>query len=529
MDAERINAWNSQKLPVVEPGLFDLVSIARDETPEREPNLLFSTVVGDAIRDADVVFVAVNTHTKANGIGAGKATDLSQLEHAIRNVARYTEYDAIVVQKSTVPCGTGATLQEILRANANPGVNLELLSNPEFLAEGTAVSNLLHPDRIVIGHFDTDTGSMAAKMLADLYAVWVPRDRIITMNTCSAELSKLAANALLAQRISSINALSAICDSTDADIKAVSYACGLDTRIGPAMLNSSVGFGGSCFKKDIMNLSYISMRLNLPEVAAYWEAIVTMNEHQQRRFVIGILNEMQNNLSGKRVAILGFAYKANTSDTRESPAVFVVKSLLAENAVITIYDPWVRDEQIYRDMNVEGPSEDLQVCSSPYWACKEAHAVIILTEWKMFSNMPSLTRPPRFTNDNAQKQLRSAGSLQTQISYPSRATRMKDLNFQKRYCSECIDALPQTLDTVIRTDDQGIAVNSLQGDGLAGIEPKMTPHCSCHVPERLDWSRVATLMERPMYVFDGRNIVDPYKLTLLGFRVSSIGSLIPAP
>lgn len=495
----------------------------------REPNLLFTTVMDDAIRHADLIFVSVNTPTKMTGIGAGKATDLSRLEAAIRNVARCAESDAIVVQKSTVPCGTAASMQDILRANAKPGVNLEVLSNPEFLAQGSAVSNLLHPDRIVVGHFDTDTGVAAARTLTDFYATWVPRDKIIIMNTESAELSKLAANALLAQRISSINALSAICESTGADVKAVSHACGLDSRIGPAMLNASVGFGGSCFKKDIMNLSHLSTRLNLPEIAGYWESIVEMNQYQQKRFVQGIVSKMQSSLSGKRVAVLGFAFKADTSDTRESPAIFVVKSFLIEKAIVAIYDPWVRDEQIYQDLNAEGPSENLQVCSSPYDACTNAHAIVVLTGYEIFSNTASSAGQLRCLKNIARRQRRTTGSSKTQTLSPYQAKYGSDLDRQQGCCSESIGTLSQDLDAVAMPHGDMIDANTINEDGHAAAEPKAMRQPSQDDSDRLDWTRVATLMQRPMYVFDGCSIVDAKKLILLGFHVYSIGSPTTAP
>ncbi|KAI1610061.1 UDP-glucose/GDP-mannose dehydrogenase family, NAD binding domain-containing protein [Exophiala viscosa] len=425
LNAERIQAWNSDHLPVYEPGLNELVKTARDGVPGvREPNLFFSTQVDKAIAAADLIFVGVNTPTKTQGVGAGKASDLGWLEAATRRIAKAAEHDTIVVEKSTVPCRTAASLREILQANAKPGVNFEVLSNPEFLAEGTAIKNLLQPDRILIGCLQTEQGWAAARELSEIYASWVPREKLITMNLWSSELTKLAANAMLAQRISSINAFSAICEATGANINEVSYACGLDSRIGPKMLQASVGFGGSCFKKDVLNLVYIAESLNLPEVAAYWENVVSVNEYQKSRFTKRIINALHGNLSLKKITVLGFAYKKDTGDTRESTAITVVNNLIAENAQISIYDPKVTESQIMKDLAEQNSPEALKkavtVHTNPYEACADAHAVEEL-------------------------------------------------------------------------------------------------------PGRLDWTRIASSMQRPMYVFDGRNIIDAAKLEKLGVRVETIG------
>lgn len=460
IDARRIAAWNSDLLPVYEPNLFELVQPARDGSNNREPNLVFSTDIDQKIREADIVFIGVNTPTKKTGLGAGKASDLSWLESATRRVARAATKDTIVVEKSTVPCGTANMMREILAANAQPGVKFEVLSNPEFLAEGTAVRNLLHPDRILIGCLETESGYAAAEALADVYANWVPRERLITLNLWSSELAKLAANAMLAQRISSINSFSAICEAVDANIQDLAYAVGLDTRIGPKMLNASVGFGGSCFKKDILNLVYISESLHLPEVAAYWRMVVEVNEYQMARFVKRIVDSMYSTLSNKKIAVLGFAYKKDTGDTRESAAITVVKSLMAENASIHIFDPQVREEQIMADLQVERGDKQITVSSSPYEACQDAHAVVILTEWDMFSNKASKTIAPP-PND-------AAGAT------------------------------------------NGTA------NGATNGKPS-----SKH--EKVDWARVGELMEKPAYVFDGRNTVNKAALEDMDFRVEAIG------
>lgn len=515
VDRERIDAWNSTELPIYEPGLYDLVSIARDGIPgQRASNLFFSTAVDDAIREADLIFVSVNTPTKISGLGAGRASDLGRLEMAIRRIARCAEHNTIVVQKSTVPCGTAKDMQKILRANARPGVGFEVLSNPEFLAEGTAISNLLFPDRILIGSFETHTGINAAERLTNIYASWVPRDKIITVNIWSAELSKLASNALLAQRISSINALSSICEAIGADIEEVSLACGLDNRIGPKMLNASVGFGGSCFKKDIMNLSHISASLNLPEVADYWESVVEVNEYQKSRFIQKMVNTMHCTLSKKRVAVFGFAYKKNTRDTRESAAISVVKNLLSENAVVAVFDPQVRHDQIYKDLNVCGPSKNLQVCLSPYHACNGAHAVLILTEWDIFSNKLSRARssPYRLVEKSWQHESVHSNTVETRDAVQSNGI---DSSYDTRYDNSIEASHPRRDCDTDRFRSTNFRINH---ETAPSVEMQS---------ERLDWSRVASLMQRPMHVFDGRNTVDAYKLRSLGFHVVTIGSSFP--
>jgi UDPglucose 6-dehydrogenase len=492
IDARRIAAWNSDTLPVYEPHLFQLVQPARDGAGDRKPNLIFSTEVDEKVREADIVFIGVNTPTKRTGLGAGKASDLSWLEAATRRVAKAAVRDTIVVEKSTVPCGTADAMREILLANGRPGVQFEVLSNPEFLAEGTAVNNLLKPDRILIGCLETEAGFAAAEALADVYANWIPREKLITMNLWSSELSKLAANAMLAQRISSINALSSICEAVSANIQDLSYAVGLDSRIGPKMMNASVGFGGSCFKKDILNLVYISETLNLPEVAAYWKAVVDVNEYQMARFVRRIVQSMHGTLSNKKVAILGFAYKKDTGDTRESAAITVGKKLLAENAFLHVFDPQVRAEQITSDLQTTTDDARIVIDSNPYDACEGAHAVIILTEWDMFSNKPPKTSGQPFWQRNGQN--------------------AKDVNAHGSDSSDT-DSEPKS----------NLSATSSTTDLTAASATSATLKAPVQTHEKLDWKRVSTLMEKPMYVFDGRNTVDKTILEGLGFRVEAIG------
>jgi UDPglucose 6-dehydrogenase len=358
--------------------------------------------------------------------------------------------DKIVVEKSTVPVRTAESMREILKAIGRPGVHFEVLSNPEFLAEGTAIRDLLTPDRILIGSLLNEHGMQAAAALAEVYAGWVPRERIITMNLWSSELAKLAANALLAQRISSINALSAVCEATGADIDEIAFAVGTDSRIGPKMLKASVGFGGSCFKKDVLSLAYISETLHLPEVAAYWRSVVDINEYQKDRFTKRIIRCLYNTLNNKKVAVLGFSYKKDTGDTRESAAISIIDALVAEGAKISIYDPQVKEEQIWQDIaSSRGARGDarqyVSVHKDVYAACDAAHAIIILTEWDEFSNK---------------------------------------------------------------------AIVPAKNGAAANGEPKR---------ERMDWARVAKTMDRPSFVFDGRNIVDAEALEQLGYRVECIG------
>ena len=380
-NASRINAWNSDTLPVYEPGLDAVVRSARGR------NLRFHTDVEAAVRSGDIIFVCVGTPTKTYGVGAGRAADLCYIERAARMIAELSDSPKIIVEKSTIPVRTAATLLEILRSNSKHG-EFEVLSNPEFLAEGTAVADLENPDRILVGGERTPGGERAVATLVDIYARWVPRQKIITTNLWSSELSKLVANAFLAQRISSINSISALCEATGADVDEVANAIGKDSRIGPKFLKASVGFGGSCFQKDILNLVYLCEHFGLPEVAAYWESVVSMNNWQKSRFTRKIIQTLFNTVSGKRIAVLGFAFKKDTNDTRESAAIDVMRGLLEENATVVVYDPRVPAEQIRRD--VLGPGHDdqrLVVAPSAEEAAAGAHGLAVLTEWDEFRSL----------------------------------------------------------------------------------------------------------------------------------------------
>lgn len=373
----RIDAWNSDKLPIFEPGLDEIVQSARGK------NLFFSTDVDTAIREAEMIFLSVNTPTKTYGVGAGRAADLRFVEKCARKIAEVSDSDKIVVEKSTLPVRTAESVKRILESNSN-GRKFQILSNPEFLAEGTAMEDLEAPDRVLIGGVQTPEGKVAIQKLVDVYATWVPRERVITTNLWSSELSKLTANAFLAQRISSINAISALCEATEANVDEVAHAIGTDSRIGPKFLKSSVGFGGSCFQKDILNLVYLCEHFGLPEVAAYWNSVIEMNDYQKHRFSRRVISSMFNTVSDKKIAVLGFAFKKDTNDTRESAAIYICKDLLEEQADLAIYDPKVEVAQIQRDLGIDSEHPHVSYCKDAYEATKDAHAILILTEWDEF-------------------------------------------------------------------------------------------------------------------------------------------------
>jgi UDPglucose 6-dehydrogenase len=378
MSAARIAAWNSGTLPIYEPGLDAVVQKSRGK------NLHFSTDVIGGIKAADIIFVAVNTPTKTYGVGAGRAADLRFIESVARTIAEHANGPKIIVEKSTIPVKTAETIKDILAANSR-GHKFEVLSNPEFLAEGTAVADLENPDRVLIGGEETPGGQQALKALVSVYAHWVPRERIITTNLWSSELSKLVANAFLAQRISSINSISALCEATGANVDEVANAIGKDSRIGPKFLKASVGFGGSCFQKDILNLVYLCEHFGLPEVAAYWEGVVKINDWQKRRFAGKIVRSLFNTVADKKIAVLGFAFKKDTNDTRESAAIAVCRDLLAEQARVVVYDPKVPADEIRTDVLGKGKEEPrLIVAASADEAAKGAHALAIVTEWDEF-------------------------------------------------------------------------------------------------------------------------------------------------
>lgn len=386
VNENRINAWNStndEELPIYEPGLADVVKEARGR------NLFFSTEVEKAIDEAEMIFISVNTPTKTYGAGKGMAADLKYIELCARQIAKVAKTDKIVVEKSTLPVRTASAIKEIL-TNTGNGVRYQILSNPEFLAEGTAVVDLFNPDRVLIGGDTTPEGQSAIQSLVDVYSNWVPKERILTTNIWSSELSKLTANAFLAQRVSSINAISELCEKTGADVNEVAKAIGMDSRIGPKFLKASVGFGGSCFQKDILNLVYIAKSFGLNEVADYWEQVIIMNDHQKRRFSKNIVSTLYNTISGKKIAFFGWAFKKDTNDTRESAAIYVADDLINEQASISVFDPKVSHEQILFDLNYLESRTQAQNAKyiisndNAYEACKNAHAIAVLTEWDEF-------------------------------------------------------------------------------------------------------------------------------------------------
>jgi len=428
LNEERIAKWNDpnvENIPIYEPGLSDVVKDARGR------NLFFSTEVDKAIDEAEMIFISVNTPTKTYGSGKGLAADLKYIELCARQIARVSKTDKIVVEKSTLPVRTAEAIKSILHNTGN-GVKFQILSNPEFLAEGTAVEDLFSPDRVLIGGDATPEGAKAIESLVSIYANWVPKERILTTNVWSSELSKLVANAFLAQRVSSINAISELCEKTGADVNEVSRAIGMDSRIGSKFLKSSVGFGGSCFQKDILNLVYIAKSYGLNQVADYWEQVIIMNDHQKSRFAKNIVTTLYNTVADKKITFLGWAFKKDTNDTRESAAIYVANDLLFEQAKLAVYDPKVSEEQMLFDLNyLQSRSETenskyVKAIPDPYEACKGAHAIAVLTEWDEF----------------------------------------------KYY----------------------------------------------------DWEKIYHDMNKPAFIFDGRNLLDKEKLTKIGFKYQAIGS-----
>lgn len=383
INAQRIADWQTDDLPVYEPGLLEVVREARGR------NLFFSTDIEAGIRQADMIFISVNTPTKTYGLGKGRAADLKFVELCARQIARCAQDDKIVVEKSTLPVRTASSIKQILAQSGSP-VRFQVLSNPEFLAEGTAVADLQSPDRVLIGGEETPEGREAIEALASVYANWIPRERIIETRIWSSELSKLTANAFLAQRISSINSISALCEATGADVDEVARAIGADSRIGAKFLKSSVGFGGSCFQKDILNLVYLCEYFGLPEVAEYWNQVIALNDYQKRRFAENIVRTLFNTVSGKKVAMLGWAFKKDTNDTRESAAIYVADMLMNDRAEIHVYDPRVPERAMRDDLDrlESRPQADnrelLRVHPDPYSACADAHAIAVVTEWDEF-------------------------------------------------------------------------------------------------------------------------------------------------
>ena len=390
LNQTRIDAWNDTdlgRLPIYEPGLDAVVARVRGR------NLTFSTAIEASIADADIVFISVNTPTKRKGLGAGQASDLRWVEACARTVAQAAKGHTIVVEKSTLPVRTAAAIKTILEADSDGDDHrtFSVLSNPEFLAEGSAVRDLESPDRVLIGGDDP----AAIDLLAGIYAHWVPQQQILRTNIWSSELSKLSANAFLAQRISSINSISAFCEASGADVREVARAIGTDSRIGPKFLEAGPGFGGSCFQKDILNLVYLCRHFGLQEVADYWESVVALNTWQQHRISRLVVQSLFGTVTGKRLAIFGFAFKADTNDTRESPAIRICCDLLEEGAQLVIHDPKVKADQIARDLNKEPASQADELTETGSWAeagsvedaVMGVDAVLVLTEWQHYREL----------------------------------------------------------------------------------------------------------------------------------------------
>jgi len=389
IDHHKIARWNSEDLPIYEPGLDDLVRAVRGK------NLFFRTDIATAIAEHDIIFVSVNTPTKTFGDGAGMTADLQYWEKTARQIREHADRDKIIVEKSTLPVRTAQAMERILTVS-NDGVHFEVLSNPEFLAEGTAIKDLEEPDRVLIGSRETEEGRCARDELVEIYSHWVSEERIITSNVWSSELSKLVSNAFLAQRISSINSISELCEKTEADISEVARAVGMDRRLGPQFLNASVGFGGSCFQKDILNLVYMCRYYGLKEVADYWEGVIGINDYQKERFVHNMLGSMFNTLAGKNICLFGFAFKANTGDTRESPALYVTRMLAEERAHIRITDPKALDNA---RQDLQPLSGEIVYMEDPYEAAAGCDAIAVMTEWDVYKTLDyekiyrSMTKP----------------------------------------------------------------------------------------------------------------------------------------
>ncbi|KAL7794394.1 nucleotide sugar dehydrogenase [Trichoderma ceciliae] len=553
-DVTRIRRWNSRHPPIYEPGLHDIVRIARDggretdisgepsdatsasekgetKVARREGNLFFSTDVAGHIAEADIVLVAVNTPTKERGVGAGSATDMTAFEAVTGFVAQYAREGAIIVEKSTVPCRTAQLVADTLSMH-RPGVHFEILSNPEFLAAGTAVNDLLYPDRILIGSAPTPSGKRAAEALLEVYAAWVPRERILTTNVWSSELAKLVANSMLAQRISSINSISALCEQTGADVDEVARAIGVDPRIGNKFLMAGIGFGGSCFKKDVLNLVYLADTMGLPEVGEYWRQVVKMNEYARDRFTNRVIKCLNNTLVGKKVTILGYAFKKNTSDTREAPALEMIKTLLEERPrEIAVFDPCCNPFVVKNEIKaLLGPqtTASVHVYGNAYDACKDSTAVVIATEFDEFRNQPVPTPAPEPVDQPAPKMM-------------GRKPNPKS------------DPRPFKQSTPTENDLLALHKHLVQRDGQTSVDPldrfNVEPGCAEDCPdciqaresketgfatgmgsaeeykpkERLDWVRIAETMAKPRWVFDGRGVIDSREMVKLGVRVESVG------
>lgn len=551
-NASRIAQWKSKHMPLYEPGLREILRIARDGSkafsfinnssqhepsesaassassatsecdsqclehteevhiPARQPNLFFSTEISKSISEADIILVAVNTPTKGRGIGAGRATDVTALEAVTKEIALHARPGAILVEKSTVPCRTAEIIKDMLEIY-RPNTPFTILSNPEFLSAGTAISDLMNPSRVLIGCQPTLSGERAASLLRSVYS-WVPDSNILTTNTYSSELAKLVANSMLAQRISSINSISAICEQTGADIGEISRAVGLDDRIGEKYLQAGVGFGGSCFGKDIRSLIYLAEGLHLPEVADYWEQVLKMNEWQRTRFVRRVVRCLNGTLVGKKIAVLGYAFKKGTDDTRESPALESITSLLEDTPKeIAVFDPFcdprVVREEIERLVGVDCLKENggsVEIYSNAYEACIGSHAVIIMTDCDEFHNSTSLSLKPR------------AKRNQDPRPFERLVPKESDILVLHKY----LVSTTQTEDPLTRFVEESDCDASC---AFCLAEREKAAQGQGVQKEKLDWAKIAYHLQKPRWVFDGRGVLDVLEMEKLGCRVESIG------
>jgi UDPglucose 6-dehydrogenase len=489
----------------------------RISNPVRRPNLFFSTACAETIATADMVLISVNTPTKLRGVGAGRATDMTAVEGAVRDVATHARPGTILVEKSTVPCKTGQLIKDILEAY-RPGVVFPVLSNPEFLSEGTAVRDLMQPDRVIIGCESTISGHRAAAALTNLYAAWVPRTKIAPINIWSSELCKLAANAMLAQRISSINSISAICERTGADVSEIAKSVGMDARIGPQFLKAGLGFGGSCFRKDIASLTYLAESLGLPEVAAYWQQVLSMNNFQRDRFARHIIASLNNTLRGKKITILGYAFKKNTGDARESPAMDVIRVLLEENPrCVNIYDPLCSESDIKRELRVleDGnpvlePDGPVRIQNDPYKACADSNAILVLTDWDMFKNAcPSIPAKPVCMQMDQLDGAVPASILHMPIrsEKPPTPPRTPKMSSLRPEIGDRLVPEPSCAADCAECNSPNNAMSREAGDVMSPV----------------DWSRISRSVKEPRWVFDGRGILDARIMVGMGFRLETLG------
>ncbi|KAF5860954.1 hypothetical protein ETB97_000864 [Aspergillus alliaceus] len=526
-DPRRIQQWKSPHLPVHEPGLNNVVRVTRDgadiatlDSPmstsstylRRRPNLRFTCDAAGSVSRADIVFMAVNTPTKTFGLGAGRATDMTAVDAAVREIALHARPGTIIVEKSTVPCGTAQRIRQIVAAlfcfsALRPGLPFEVLSNPEFLSEGSAIDNLVTPDRVLIGSSGTPAGQRAASMLASIYSTWVPESCIIEINSWSSELAKLVANAMLAQRISSINSISAICERTGAEIDQVAKAVGMDARIGSQFLKAGLGFGGSCFRKDIASLTYLAESLGLEDVAHYWSQVNVINELQRNRFARRVADKFEGNLQGRKIALLGFAFKKNTGDTRESLAVDVIRLLMEERPMeVVIYDPYCQEEDIVRELEglshvLDKDSGMVKVLADPYLACSQAHAVLVLTDCDQFRNVSDKSRS------------RSLVTHQPVIK-----------SDQGVY-----DSLAEVIMAPIQPEEETWTFNKVSyrlapQEACAAECPSCRSGSSRPVTiEPLEWARIAYNLKEPKWVLDGRGFLDVREMERLGIQLDTVG------